>query len=61
MTDLDALTAACLDDPDDEGRLAVLGDRLEERGDARAEAAPLSAQRVCIALKRPPVFHRPNH
>src|SRR5262249_31852931 len=38
MTDLDALTAACLDDPDDEGRLAVLGDWLEERGDARVDA-----------------------
>jgi uncharacterized protein (TIGR02996 family) len=38
MTDLDALTAACLDDPDDEGRLAVLSDWLEEHGDARADA-----------------------
>jgi hypothetical protein len=38
MTDLDALTAACLDDPDDEGRLAVLGDWLEEHDDARADA-----------------------
>jgi uncharacterized protein (TIGR02996 family) len=37
MTDLDALTAACLDDPDDEARLAVLADWLEERGDARAD------------------------
>src|SRR5262249_50581974 len=37
-TDLNALTAACLDDPDDEGRLAVLSDWLEERGDARADA-----------------------
>ena len=39
MTGLDALTAACLDDPDDEGRLAVLGNWLEEHGDARADAA----------------------
>jgi uncharacterized protein (TIGR02996 family) len=38
MTDLDALTAACLDDPDDEARLGVLADWLEERGDARADA-----------------------
>jgi uncharacterized protein (TIGR02996 family) len=38
MTGLDALTAACLDDPDDEARLAVLADWLEERGDARADA-----------------------
>jgi uncharacterized protein (TIGR02996 family) len=38
MIGLDALTAACLDDPDDEGRLAVLSDWLEERGDARADA-----------------------
>ena len=38
MTGLDALTAACLDDPDDEGRLAVLSDWLEEHGDARADA-----------------------
>jgi uncharacterized protein (TIGR02996 family) len=39
MTTLDALTAACLDAPDDGARLAVLADWLEERGDARA--APL--------------------
>jgi hypothetical protein len=38
MTDLDALTAACINDPDDEGRLAVLGDWLEEHDDARADA-----------------------
>jgi hypothetical protein len=38
MTDLDALTAACIDDPDDEARLAVLSDWLEEHDDARADA-----------------------
>jgi hypothetical protein len=38
MTDLDALTTACLEGPDDEARLAVLGDWLEEHEDARADA-----------------------
>jgi uncharacterized protein (TIGR02996 family) len=38
MTDLDALTAACIDHPDDEGRLAVLADWLEEHDDDRADA-----------------------
>jgi hypothetical protein len=36
---VEAGAAACLDDPGDEGRLAVLADWLEERGDARADAA----------------------
>jgi uncharacterized protein (TIGR02996 family) len=38
MTDLDALTAACIGDPDDEARLGVLADWLEEHDDARADA-----------------------
>jgi uncharacterized protein (TIGR02996 family) len=39
MTDLDALTAACLEGPDDEARLAVLGDWLEEHDDRQARLA----------------------
>jgi hypothetical protein len=54
MTDLDALTAACLDDPDGEGRLAVLSDWLEERGDARADAVRRVLRwRALVSAARP--------
>jgi hypothetical protein len=54
MTDLDALTAACLDDPDDEARLAVLGDWLEEHDDARADAVRRVLRwRALVSAARP--------
>src|SRR5262249_38325137 len=55
MTDLDALTAACLDDPDDdEARIAVLADWLEERGDARADAVRrVPRWRAAVSAARP--------
>src|SRR5262245_52603187 len=54
MTDLDALTAACLDDPDDEGRLLVLGDWLEEHDDARADAVrSVLRWRALVSAARP--------
>jgi hypothetical protein len=54
MTDLDALTAACLDDPDGEARLAVLGDWLEEHGDARADAVRRVLRwRAAVSAARP--------
>jgi hypothetical protein len=54
LSDRDALTAACLDDPDDEGRLAVLADGLEERGDARADAVRrVPRWRAAVSAARP--------
>jgi uncharacterized protein (TIGR02996 family) len=54
MTDLDALTAACIEGPDDEGRLAVLADWLEERGDGRADAVRrILHWRAAVSAARP--------
>jgi uncharacterized protein (TIGR02996 family) len=54
MTALSALTAACLDDPDDEGRFAVLSDWLEEHDDDRADAVRrVPRWRAAVAAARP--------
>src|SRR5262249_33821782 len=54
MTDLDALTAASIDDPDDEGRLAVLAVWLEEHDDARADAVrSVLRWRALVSAARP--------
>src|SRR5262245_21563380 len=54
MTDLVALTAACIEGPDDEGRLAVLGDWLEERGDGRADTVRRVLRwRAVVSAARP--------
>jgi hypothetical protein len=47
MTDLPVLTA-CFDGPDDEGRLAVLADWLEDHGDARAAVRRLFRWREAV-------------
>jgi hypothetical protein len=44
MTGLDALTAACLDDPDDEGRLLSLTGRLGRRPGARGPSTSAGSQ-----------------
>src|SRR5262245_50873320 len=54
MTGLDALTAACLEGPDNEARLPALSDWLEERGDGRAAAVRrVPLRRAAVAAARP--------